>query len=90
MTTRYTCQADEISEEPITYETETPSQAAEQYVDENLEFDPTDPQSVIQVNVEYPHPEFNDRTMISHIDVTIVLNWTACAMATEDADTHEK
>lgn len=81
MTTRYLCQSDDVSEEAIPYHASTAGKAAELYVGENLEFDPTDPQDVIQVRVEFPSREFHDSTELCYIDVTIVLDWKPVAQS---------
>ena len=79
MATKYTCHAIGISEEPITYDADSPEDAAEFYVNENLEFDPTDPQSTLEIEVEFDSPEFENKKETKLIDVTIVLTWTASA-----------
>lgn len=64
MATKYTCHSEDVTEEPVTIEALTPESAAEQYVDENLEFDPTAPQSTLEIEVELDSPEFENKKEI--------------------------
>jgi hypothetical protein len=79
MATKYTCHSEDVTEEPVIIEALTPESAAEQYVDENLEFDPTAPQSTLEIEVELDSPEFENKKEIKLIEITIVLSWHASA-----------
>ena len=78
-TTSYTCHSPDVSDEPMTVQAVDPESAAEQYVDENLEFDPTDPQSTIEIEVTFDDPEFENKKTTRLIEITIDLTWTASA-----------
>lgn len=74
--TQFLCESSEFSTQSI--EAEAPEKAAEKFVENNLDFDPSDPQDYVEVTVKYNDEEGN---MVEKcIDVAIELTWTPKAM----------
>ncbi len=69
---KFSCYAEGLSENPSVLENGTAEEAAVAYVNERLDFDPTDPQASFEVEVV--RLEDGETTVV---DIDIALSWKA-------------
>ncbi len=69
---KFSCYAEGLSENPSVLENDTAEEAAVAYVNDCLDFDPTDPQTSFEVEVV--RLEDGETTVV---DVAIALSWEA-------------
>lgn len=72
--TTYTCSSESCDDVSGKIEAESPQKAAEQYTAEYLDFDPSDPQSLIEVRVKYLDSDGIEQ--VEYFDIVIELSWT--------------